>query len=128
MIAAALTDVPGASDVFVGGVVAYDNEVKSSMLDVDPGTLLAHGAVSEETAAEMAMGIARATSAIVTVATTGIAGPDGGTDEKPVGLVCFGVWSPDGVRSSTRELFGDRAGVRTRATVAALDLLRLETL
>jgi PncC family amidohydrolase len=128
MIGAALTDVAGSSDVFVGGVVAYADEVKRELLGVDATTLEAHGAVSEQVAAEMARGIARATSAVATVATTGIAGPGGGTEDKPVGLVCFGVWTPEGAKTSTRTLFGDRAGVRTRATIAALDLLRLETL
>ncbi|PKQ38742.1 MAG: hypothetical protein CVT59_01250 [Actinobacteria bacterium HGW-Actinobacteria-1] len=123
-IAAALTDVPGASDVFEGGVVSYSNELKSGVLDVPAGLLAQFGAVSEQAALAMASGVAALTHAEFAVATTGIAGPGGGTADKPVGLVWFGLQTPSGTSAVRREFFGDRAGVRTRATMFALDLLR----
>jgi nicotinamide-nucleotide amidase len=96
LVAARLTDVPGSSRSFVGGVVAYADEVKQAELDV-PGELLAeHGAVSAEVAAAMAEGARRRLDADVAVAVTGIAGPDGGTPEKPVGLVYLHAAGPDG--------------------------------
>ncbi|MGB4592325.1 MAG: nicotinamide-nucleotide amidohydrolase family protein [Coriobacteriia bacterium] len=123
MIAAALTDVAGASDVFVGGIVAYSDDVKISTLGVPAGTLARHGAVSAETARAMAEG-ALALGATLAVATTGIAGPGGGSDEKPVGLVWTGVATPAGSHAFDRQLMGDRDGIRTRATIYALDALR----
>lgn len=124
LIGAALTDVPGASDVFAGGVIAYSNDLKISVLDVPAGLLAQFGAVSGETASAMAEGAARITGAGYAVATTGIAGPGGGTEEKPVGLVWFGLVTPAGTSASSRTFIGDRAGVRTRATMTALDILR----
>ena len=87
LVAARLTSVPGSSDVFLGGVVSYANEVKTAALGVPEDVLAAHGAVSAETAAAMAEGARRRLDADVAVAVTGIAGPGGGSDEKPVGLV-----------------------------------------
>ncbi|MDO8949917.1 MAG: nicotinamide-nucleotide amidohydrolase family protein [Actinomycetota bacterium] len=124
LIASALTDVAGASDVFTGGVVAYSNDLKIAALDVPPGLLAQFGAVSGETAAAMAEGIAALTGATYAVATTGIAGPGGGSYEKPVGLVWFGLVTPKGTSTSCRSFPGDRAGVRIRATRTALDLVR----
>ena len=86
-----VTDVSGSSAVFEGGVVSYSNEVKMKVLGVSAATLEAHGAVSEETADEMCRGARRVTGADIAVSTTGIAGPSGGTPEKPVGTVCFGI-------------------------------------
>jgi competence/damage-inducible protein CinA-like protein len=124
LVAARLTSVPGASDVFRGGVVSYDDEVKHARLGVGEETLTMHGAVSAETAAEMSVGAREALDADVAVSTTGIAGPGGGTPEKPVGLVYLNASGPD--RELTRELNlpGDREAVRRRATTAALHLLR----
>lgn len=124
MVASAITDVPGASDVFVGGVVAYSNTLKTALLAVPETTLASHGAVSRETAEAMAVGATRL-GADFGVATTGIAGPSGGTPEKPVGLVWVAIAGPDGVEAHELRLHGDRAGVRQRATIHALDLLRL---
>ncbi len=126
MVAAALTDVPGSSEVFLGAVVAYANSAKSDLLDVPAGTLQEHGAVSAQTAAEMAAGALERFGANVAVSVTGIAGPDGGTLEKPVGLVWFGVSSVRGTRQTSRTFPGDRSAIRIRATSAALDLLRRE--
>lgn len=124
MIAARLTDVPGASDVFLGGVVAYADEVKRSELGVPEDVLAAHGAVSAETAAAMARGAIEALGADVAVAVTGIAGPGGGTPEKPVGLVCAHATGPDGERALELTIPGDRAAIRARAAVTGLHLVR----
>jgi nicotinamide-nucleotide amidase len=128
-IAAALTAVPGSSKSFLGGVVAYDNAVKISELGVSEATLRAHGAVSEETAREMAAGVRARLNVTHAIATTGIAGPDGGTDEKPVGLVWFAI-DLAGEQKTYRYTFrGDRDAIQRRATVMALGLLwyRLES-
>jgi nicotinamide-nucleotide amidase len=102
MISAALTEVPGASEVLKGGVVAYSNSVKTSLLGVSPETLATHGAVSAQTAEEMAVGARSRLAAHIAVSVTGIAGPDGGSDDKPVGLVWFGISSARGTRSVSR--------------------------
>ena len=102
MVGNRITNVPGSSDYFVGGVIAYSNELKQRLLGVQERTLTTHGAVSEETAREMALGARWATGADLGIATTGIAGPDGGTAEKPVGTVAIALAADgldDGVRS-----------------------------
>jgi len=124
MVAARLTDVAGSSDVFLGSVVAYANEVKARSLGVPDETLAEFGAVSAETAAAMAAGARARLGADVAVAVTGVAGPDGGTDEKPVGLVYLHASGPMGERALRLDLPGDRDTVRTRATVSALHLIR----
>jgi nicotinamide-nucleotide amidase len=124
LVAARLTSVPGSSEAFAGGVVAYDNRVKRELLAVSDGILSRHGAVSAETAAAMAQGIRRALGADVGVSVTGIAGPGGGTPEKPVGLVFISVESPGGASTRRFELPGDREAVRSRATGLALHMLR----
>jgi nicotinamide-nucleotide amidase len=124
LVAARLTDVPGTSDVFLGSVVAYANEVKRGELDVPEEVLAAHGAVSPETAAAMADGARRRLGADVAVSVTGVAGPDGGTPEKPVGLVYLHAAGPGGERALRLDLPGDRETVRLRATTAALHLVR----
>ena len=124
LVAARLTDVAGSSDVVVGGVVAYSNPVKTALLDVDPGLLSAHGAVSAEVAAAMAAGGRRRLGSDLAVAVTGIAGPAGGTTDKPVGLVFLHVSGPNCELSRRLEATGGRAEVRSRAATAALHLLR----
>jgi competence/damage-inducible protein CinA-like protein len=124
LVAARLTSVPGASDVFRGGIVAYDNDVKVAQLGVRDETLDAHGAVSPETAAAMAAGARRSLGADVAVSDTGIAGPGGGTPEKPVGLVYLHAEGPEGGEARELRLHGGREQIRRRATVAALHLLR----
>lgn len=119
-----LTDVPGSSAYFVGGVVAYTNTVKRSLLGVRKETLVAHGAVSVETAEEMARGVRRALGATVGLATTGIAGPDGGTPEKPVGTVCIAIDGPSGTRSRRYQLWGTRDWVKLLTSQIALDWVR----
>ncbi|MBE0477224.1 MAG: CDP-diacylglycerol--glycerol-3-phosphate 3-phosphatidyltransferase [Coriobacteriia bacterium] len=123
-VAAEITSVPGSSAVFLGGVVAYADETKERLLGVPAATLAAKGAVSAETAVAMAEGARRALSADVAVSVTGIAGPGGGTPEKPVGTVWVCVAGPEGSSVEHHVLGGDRDGVRRRATVVALDLLR----
>jgi nicotinamide-nucleotide amidase len=124
MVAARLTSVPGSSDVFVGGVVAYANTVKASELGVAQKVLGQHGAVSAETAAAMAHGVRARLGVDVGVAVTGVAGPNGGTEEKPVGLVFVHAVGPDGEEARRTELPGDRDMVRGRATAASLHLVR----
>ena len=99
MIGQRITNVSGSSEIYAGGVISYTNEVKMKLLSVSADTLEKYGAVSEETAVEMAVGARRALEADVAVSVTGIAGPTGGTAEKPVGTVCFGVCTASGVRS-----------------------------
>ena len=128
-VADALVGVAGASQTFRGAIVAYANDVKTSLLGVPEATLASVGAVSEETALAMARGARQRLSVDVALSTTGIAGPDGGTPDKPVGLVWFGYAGPDGSAEAVKMTFpGTRADIRTRATTAALSLIwrRLE--
>ncbi len=122
-VAAALTAVPGASRRFLGGVVAYDNAVKLAQLGVPEETLARFGAVSEECALAMARGVRDRLGAEIGIATTGIAGPEGGSAEKPVGTLCVAFVGPRGERAWTLQLRGDRAAIQSRATTAALGLL-----
>jgi nicotinamide-nucleotide amidase len=124
MVAARLTGVPGSSASFVGGLVAYADEVKRSELDVPEALLAEHGAVSAEVAAAMAEGARRRLDADVAVAVTGVAGPGGGTPEKPVGRVHVHAAGPDGGSARMLDLPGEREQIRVRATVTALHLLR----
>jgi nicotinamide-nucleotide amidase len=124
MVSARLTAVPGSSDVFAGSVVSYSNGAKHHLLGVPEDLIERHGAVSAEVAAAMASGATMAFESDVGVAITGIAGPNGGTPEKPVGLVYVHAVSPDGERLRELNLPGDRDQVRKRSTVVALHLLR----
>jgi nicotinamide-nucleotide amidase len=124
LVAARLTSVPGSSDVFLGSVVSYANEVKVVELGVSPATLEEFGAVSAETAEAMARGVRARLHADVAVAVTGVAGPDGGTAEKPVGLVFLHASGPGGDLAASFALPGDRETVRARATASALHLVR----
>jgi nicotinamide-nucleotide amidase len=123
-----ITAIPGSSAYFVGGVEAYANSAKMNLLGVKRETLQTHGAVSEQCAGEMATGALRAFGADVAVSTTGIAGPDGGTPEKPVGYVCFGLATADGVVTRTHQLWGTRDWVKLLASQVALDMIRRTTL
>jgi nicotinamide-nucleotide amidase len=124
MVAERLTSVPGSSRVFLGGVVAYADEVKKAELGVPAELLERHGAVSAATASAMAAGARERLGADVAVAVTGIAGPEGGSDEKPVGLVYLHAESPFGSRTVDFVFPGDREGIRRRAAVTALHLVR----
>jgi len=126
-IAHLITTIPGASECMQGGIVAYSNEVKMRILGVEPSTLEAHGAVSEPVVCQMAAGACRATGADIAIATSGIAGPGGGTPEKPVGTVCIAAASAKGhCLVHTYHFPGNRSRVIDRATTTALLLgLRL---
>jgi nicotinamide-nucleotide amidase len=124
LVAARLTSIPGSSDVVLGGVVAYANAVKEAELGVPPEVLERHGAVSAETAAAMARGVRQRLGADVAVSVTGVAGPDGGTAEKPVGLVYVHAEGPDGGLGRELSFPGDRASIRARSVVVALHLVR----
>jgi competence/damage-inducible protein CinA-like protein len=124
MIGERITNIPGASDTFIGGVVAYADVIKTAALKVPLEILEAYGAVSEETVRAMAEGAQRLFSADCTIAVTGIAGPGGGTPEKPVGTVWLAARMHTTTRALTRVLPGDRDDVRRRAAQAGLDLLR----
>ncbi|EEH99787.1 MAG: competence/damage-inducible protein A [Clostridium sp.] len=128
MIAASLISYPGISDVFKEGAVTYSNESKMKRLGVSKETLDRYGAVSEETAREMAIGIAREANTDISISTTGIAGPGGGTDEKPVGLVYIGVFIKGKVVVNKFNFTGNRERIRRKTTMNALNILRKELL
>ena len=115
MAAAEFASEPGVSDVLAGGVVTYSNELKTSLLGVEPATLATFGAVSRETALEMARGASRIASGGLGLSVTGVAGPDGGSPEKPVGLVWIAASSPNGEIAEELHLTGDRNEIRQRA-------------
>jgi nicotinamide-nucleotide amidase len=119
-----LTAIPGSSDVFLGGVISYSDDVKRQKLGVRSETLAAHGAVSENVAREMAEGACREFGAAVGIAVTGIAGPGGGTPEKPEGTVWLAVHANGLTQTSGRRFVGDREEIRQRAAQAALDMVR----
>lgn len=119
-----MTNVPGSSKWFRGGIVAYSNAAKESLLGVNPATIAAVGAVAEETAGEMAAGARRALGADIGIGITGIAGPDGGTAEKPVGTVCFGLATKDAVVTSQYKLWGTRDWVKILSSQIALEWIR----
>ncbi len=127
LVAAALTEIAGSSDVVDCGFVTYSNAAKQAMLGVPAATLKRHGAVSGETAAAMAAGALENSQADVAVAITGIAGPGGGTAEKPVGLVHFAAASRDGSRLARTRRYGKigRRRVRQRSVAEAIELLQL---
>jgi nicotinamide-nucleotide amidase len=125
LLAARLTELPGSSAYVAGAVVAYTNEAKTDLLDVDPALLEAHGAVSEPVAEAMAHGALRRFGADTAFAITGIAGPGGGTDDKPVGTVCFSLTLAAGSTTTrTTQLAGDRSDIRNRSTTIAMHMLR----
>jgi nicotinamide-nucleotide amidase len=123
MLGERLTNIPGSSDVFLGGVIAYHNDVKKDLLGVTANDLEKHGAVSEAVALQMAAGIRERTGADVGVSVTGIAGPGGGTPEKPVGLMWVAVHASE-AKARRFHVGGDRAEIRQRAAQAALEMVR----
>ena len=125
-VAKVLTDLPGSSAVLAGGFVTYSNGAKQTMVGVSVETLAQFGAVSEVTAAEMASGALRYSGATVSLSITGVAGPDGGTDTKPVGMVCFGWANKQGLLDTeTCHFLGDRNAVRKQAVIHALQGVEL---
>ncbi|WP_291634436.1 competence/damage-inducible protein A [Clostridium sp.] len=128
MVAAKLINSPGISSVFMDGAVTYSNEAKINRLGVSRETLDKYGAVSSEVAEEMARGIAKTAGTSIGISTTGIAGPDGGSAEKPVGLVYVGLYINGEVKTKMLKLSGNRQKIRERATMELLDLVRRELL
>ncbi len=128
MVVSSLVEYPGISEVLLEGCVTYSNDAKMRRLGVQKETLDTYGAVSAETAAEMAEGIAKTSGAAIGISTTGIAGPDGGTEEKPVGLVYLGLSIDGVVKTKEIRLAGSRSRIRERAVYQALDWLRKEML
>jgi nicotinamide-nucleotide amidase len=125
LLAARLTRLPGASEYFLGGVVAYSNEAKAQLLGVDPDLIEDRGAVSPEVAHEMARGALDRFEADVAVSITGIAGPGGGSEEKPVGYVCFEALTSDGrSRKVSPVIPGGRSDIRDRSALVGMHLLR----
>jgi PncC family amidohydrolase len=129
LIGAALTNIAGSSDVYLGGIISYSNDAKIGLLGVDPEVLKEHGAVSEDTAAYMAMGALEYIEADVSVAVTGVAGPGGGSDEKPVGTVWFGLGALEGeedinIHTGMYQFDGDRNAVRMGTVETALNMLK----
>ncbi len=124
LVSARLTNVAGSSEVFTGGIVAYDNTVKRQALSVPAETLERHGAVSPETAEAMAAGARHTLGTDIAVSVTGVAGPGGGSPEKPVGLVYLHAMTPEDSHGVELRLPGNRDAVRRRAAVSALHLLR----
>ena len=121
LVGAALTEIPGSSEIFNGSAVTYSNEAKKNILGVNENTLKNFGAVSEQCAMEMARGALRIYDADIAVSITGIAGPDGGSELKPVGTVCFGVASREKVKTFTKIFPGDRSDIRKGAVNFALE-------
>ncbi len=119
-----ITEVPGSSDYFLGGIISYSNEAKENLLGVQHETLLRHGAVSEETAREMAQGARQALGSDLALSVTGIAGPGGGTSEKPVGLAYIALAHAGGEIVERHVWPGDRSHNKIHSAEAALTLLR----
>ena len=123
LVAATITEVPGSSGYFAGGVVSYADAAKATLLGVPEAALAAHGAVSAQVAMAMANGARARFETTFAVSITGVAGPDGGSADKPVGLTYVGLASPSGVEVRRLQLTGDRAGIRDAAARAALEWL-----
>ncbi|HEV3007820.1 MAG TPA: CinA family protein [Burkholderiales bacterium] len=126
-VAQVVTSVAGSSDWFERGFVTYSNAAKNELLRVKQSTLKKHGAVSEQTAREMALGALARSKGTVALAVTGVAGPGGGTPDKPVGMVCFAWVHEKNLKSETRRFSGDRESVRRQSVIRALEGV-LETL
>jgi nicotinamide-nucleotide amidase len=125
-IAHRITSVPGSSAYFKGGIVAYSNEIKTNLLGVNPADIEKFGAVSSEVALQMAEGARQTLNADYAVSTTGVAGPTGGTIDKPVGLCWFGIATPKGVKTFSYNFIGDRQGNIAAASSTSLNALRLQ--
>ncbi|MBN1604094.1 MAG: CinA family protein [Chitinispirillaceae bacterium] len=127
LIGAAFTDIAGSSNYYYGGVIAYDNSIKKALIDVPSETLDKYGAVSNQTALAMVNGVRNRTGTDCAISTTGIAGPGGGTEIKPVGLVYIGITVRDNVKTFKFEFNGSREEIRRQTVAKALECL-LETL
>lgn len=125
LVGASITAISGSSAIYEGGIISYSNAIKEQILKVNHQTLEKFGAVSENTAREMAFGVQQLLGSTWGISTTGIAGPTGGSEEKPVGIVCFGLSGPIGLRSTTKNFGSDlsRDDIRKSATEFALTWL-----
>jgi len=124
LVSKRITDIPGSSEVFLGGVVAYSNNSKINILGVSGDSIRKYGSVSEIVAKEMAQGVRNCLSSNIGISITGIAGPGGGGEEKPVGMVCFSIATPDKIESFTTEFIPDRERIRFFSSQYALDMVR----
>lgn len=123
MLASYLTSIPGSSEYFAAGIVSYSNKAKINLLGVSEKSLEEFGAVSEDVAKEMALGALRILNSDIAVSITGVAGPDGGTKDKPVGMVCFAVATKDKIESYTQYFSGNRDDVRMQSCYFALKVI-----
>jgi PncC family amidohydrolase len=123
MFAYFLTTIPGSSAYFSSGIISYSNDSKIELLHVNKETIETFGAVSEETAVEMAIGSKIISKSDIAISITGIAGPDGGSEDKPVGTVCFGVVMNNNIASFTQHFSGRRSSIRASACIFALELI-----
>jgi nicotinamide-nucleotide amidase len=128
LLAHRLTNIPGSSDYFERGVVTYSNRAKTELLGVPEELIASQGAVSEPVAAAMAEGIRRVAGVDLGIGITGIAGPSGGSPEKPVGLVCIALAAEGGTRTHRLQFFGGRGRVKTWSAAVALNMVRLHVL
>ncbi len=124
LVAKKMTDIPGSSDVFNGGIITYSNQAKKELLDVSASALSEYGAVSELVAGQMAEGARNKLGADICVSITGVAGPGGGTKEKPVGMVCFGLATPEGLQTYTEKFTADRWRNRELSAIFAMNIVR----
>jgi nicotinamide-nucleotide amidase len=123
LVASYLTSIPGSSEYFSTGIVSYSNEAKIKLLNVNKKTLDDFGAVSEEVASEMALGAIRISGSDLAISVTGVAGPDGGTISKPIGMVCFGIATSQSVKTVTHNFLGDRHEIRKQSCQVSLNLI-----
>jgi PncC family amidohydrolase len=123
LVSSMITDAPGSSEYFIAGVVTYGNDSKTSLLGVKESTMIKYGAVSDEVAREMATGVKEIAGADMGVSTTGIAGPSGGTDEKPIGLTYIGLAYGDDMFVEKMVLPGSREEIKRAAAIQALDMV-----
>lgn len=123
LVASYLTSIPGSSEYFTTGIVSYSNEIKIKLLNVNSKTIGKFGAVSEEVAKEMALGCMKTANSDIAVSVTGIAGPGGGTKNKPVGMVCFGIATTEEVKTITHYFSGTRSEIRQKSCEVALELI-----
>ena len=123
LLALYLTSIAGSSSYFSTGIVSYSNEAKMKLLNVSSKTLDKFGAVSEEVAKEMAVGLLQVSDSDIAISVTGVAGPSGGTKDKPVGMVCFGLATSKGTKEVTHNLLGTRAEIRQQACGVALGVI-----
>ena len=123
LVASYLTSIAGSSNYFTTGIVSYSNEAKMKLLNVNSKTLDNFGAVSEEVAKEMAVGLLQASGSDIAISLTGVAGPDGGTKGKPIGMVCFGIVTSQGSKTVTRNFSGTRSEIRQQSCEVSLRLI-----